>query len=169
MKKSFTLIELLVVVAIIGVLAAVGTPIFQGFLQDAKINASKENIDRLALYFQSEVYKCEFGAKYIFITPGATPWFKCSWNKSRRSSNISGGYLTRLIANEYTNPYNTSKSALRFGYGLCPHDATEGEIYADRLVTIVGDSVKLVTKISSASGACPTDSGVYYSKIIYME
>jgi len=42
-KKSFTLIELLVVVAIIGILAAVGTPIFQGFMTTAKINAAKEN------------------------------------------------------------------------------------------------------------------------------
>ena len=35
-KKAFTSIELLVVVAIIGILAAVGTPIYQGFLKDSK-------------------------------------------------------------------------------------------------------------------------------------
>jgi len=36
MKKGFTLIELLVVVAIIGILATVGTPIFQGFVENTK-------------------------------------------------------------------------------------------------------------------------------------
>jgi len=42
-KKSFTLIELLVVVAIIGILAAVGTPIFQGFIEESKLTVAKES------------------------------------------------------------------------------------------------------------------------------
>ncbi|MBC8147800.1 MAG: type II secretion system protein [Bacteroidetes bacterium] len=57
-RNGFTLIELLVVVAIIGILAAVGTPIFQGFLLDAKINSSRENHIRMRDYIATSFTKC---------------------------------------------------------------------------------------------------------------
>ena len=45
--KGFTLIELLIVVAIIGVLAAVGVPMYNGYVTNAKIKASQENHVRI--------------------------------------------------------------------------------------------------------------------------
>lgn len=57
-KKAFTLIELLVVVAIIGILAAVGTPIFQGFIATAKINMAKEQHIRVKNFIASSFVKC---------------------------------------------------------------------------------------------------------------
>ena len=44
-NKGFTLIELLVVVAIIGILAAVGTVAYQGYTGAAKDNATKSKIN----------------------------------------------------------------------------------------------------------------------------
>ena len=41
--KGFTLIKLLIVVAIIGVLAAVGIPMYNGYITSAKIDETKEN------------------------------------------------------------------------------------------------------------------------------
>ena len=40
MKKGFTLIELLIVVAIIGILAGVGIPMYNGYMANAKIKAT---------------------------------------------------------------------------------------------------------------------------------
>ena len=58
MKKAFTLIELLVVVAIIGILAAVGTPVYQGFMATAKINATKENHERVKNMMSAYAAQC---------------------------------------------------------------------------------------------------------------
>ena len=54
-KKGFTLIELLVVVAIIGILAAVGTVAYNGYTNAAKANASKTNYKNVTKWIQTEL------------------------------------------------------------------------------------------------------------------
>lgn len=44
MRKAFALVEILIVVAILGILAAIALPMFQGHIQQAKESAAKDNL-----------------------------------------------------------------------------------------------------------------------------
>ena len=63
--KGFTLIELLVVVAIIGILAAVGTVAYNGYTLGVKKAATKLQYRTFVKFFQAELYKCYMGESHI--------------------------------------------------------------------------------------------------------
>ena len=64
-RNGFTLIELLVVVAIIGILAAVGTVAYNGYTQSVKENAVKAQHKMMIKSVNAELMKCELGAERI--------------------------------------------------------------------------------------------------------
>ena len=60
-RNGFTLIELLVVVAIIGILAAVGTVAYQGYTKAAKISVTKAIYAKTVKYILTwgvSIYRC---------------------------------------------------------------------------------------------------------------
>ena len=115
-RKGFTLIELLVVVAIIGILAAVGIPIFQGFMATAKINASTENHSRAKDMITAYFAKCSTGTATIALKTNSTTSFT---NVSCNSSMSQfADYWSKHFNNDgWQNPYNKGSTFARRANG----------------------------------------------------
>ena len=57
-KTGFTLIELLIVVAIIGILAGAGIPMYQGYIEDSKEATCRSNFANLTQAYQTKAFEC---------------------------------------------------------------------------------------------------------------
>ena len=64
-QSGFTLIELMIVVAIIAILAAIAIPAYNQYIQQAKINASRDNFDAAHRFIKNEVAKVAAGGNRV--------------------------------------------------------------------------------------------------------
>ena len=99
-KKAFTLIELLIVVAIIGILAGVGVPMYNGYMATAKVNSASTNHANVKSFVSATLTKCSAGSQ--FVTLGSTKRY-CNQNASAWAS-----YFRTYFASINKNPYGGS-------------------------------------------------------------
>ena len=102
-NKGFTLIELLVVVAIIGILAAVGTVAYNGYTAGAKKSAAKSNHASVVKYIAAEDQKCNIGEDTAMSGE-----LTCL---NRTGAEVITAALTAL--EDFKNPYDTNSGSVR--------------------------------------------------------
>ena len=68
--KGFTLIELLIAVAILGILSAIGVPIYTGYVDSARVSAAQNGLRNI--YVQQQEYYSDNNEYYNNISSGDT-------------------------------------------------------------------------------------------------
>ena len=96
-KKAFTLIELLIVVAIIGILAGVGVPMYNGYMATAKVQSATTNHKNVKSFVAATLTKCSTGSQYV--TLGSINRY-CNQNASTWA-----GYFITYFNSINKNPY----------------------------------------------------------------
>ena len=156
-KKGFTLIELLIVVAIIGILAGVGIPMYNGYMTKAKVETSRANHVAIKNFLAASFTQCASGSSYIklevnfFLNTKWTNKIPCNF-QGGGAQNITHAfhdYWHRAGFDE--NPWSSlGRDLPAVDYGKAPwEDYILGTI---TFVNVTGSQIKMVTNIGNESG-----------------
>ena len=133
-KKAFTLIELLIVVAIIGILAGVGVPMYNGYMATAKVQSATTNHKNVKSFVAATLTKCSTGSSYV--TLGSSNRY-CSQN-----ANSWAGYFRAYFNSINKNPYG----------GAYVTTTSSGPILGGTMISYSGNRIVLRTNIGKEGG-----------------
>jgi len=149
-KKAFTLIELLIVVAIIGILAGVGVPMYNGYMATAKVQSSATNHANVKSFVSATLTKCSAGSQYVMLGSSNR---QCSQNAGTWAS-----YFRTYFNTINKNPYGGSSAVTT---------TSSSPSKGMTMVSYSGNRIVLRTNIGTEAGGnaySPTSGYDYITK-----
>jgi type IV pilus assembly protein PilA len=147
-KKAFTLIELLIVVAIIGILAGVGVPMYNGYMATAKVQSAATNHSNVKSFVAATLTKCATGAASVSL--GSTSR-SCSASAGSWSS-----YFRTYFNSLNKNPYGASIASTTSSTNI-PKGAT--------YIGYTGNTIRLRTNIGTEAGGSAYTPASNYDEV----
>jgi type IV pilus assembly protein PilA len=132
-KKAFTLIELLIVVAIIGILAGVGVPMYNGYMATAKVQSSATNHKNIKSFVAATLTKCSTGSTSVVL------------GSSTRYCNQSAGNWASYFRT-YFNALNKNP------YGGYVTTTSSSPVKGGTMISSSGNRISLKTNVGNDSG-----------------
>jgi len=109
-RSAFTLIELLIVVAILGILAAVGIPMYQGYQDTAKYNATRTNFSNASSFLAAEITKCGITGNMRLKSDASPAGGAEACNTA--GTDLAGTFIKHFKLDNWNNPYDTATVAV---------------------------------------------------------
>ena len=137
-KKGFTLIELLIVVAIIGILAGVGVPMYNGYVLNAKIKATTANHKNIVNFISANLTNCAAGSSAIAL--------KSNNRQPSKDISLNCNNSTYAFAQNFVNHFNNTGFKDHF-FGLVP--VRYGNSWMQQGITAIGNKNNTITIITN--------------------